>query len=114
MVYPTLIAAVSDASQPRDRARLVGVYRFWRDIGFAVGALAAGIATDLFSADTAIAAVGALTAASGLIVAATPWPSDGTGSGHTGDRAGAASNPQTPRSAAAPDVPASGRVPPVA
>ena len=46
MVYPTLIAAVSDAVQPRDRARLVGVYRFWRDIGFAVGAVAAGIVAD--------------------------------------------------------------------
>jgi MFS family permease len=43
MVYPTLIAAVSDASQPRDRARVVGVYRFWRDSGF-VGALIAGSA----------------------------------------------------------------------
>ena len=74
MVYPTLIAAVSDACQPRDRARLVGVYRFWRDIGFAVGALAAGIVADLFSADAAITAVAALTAASGLVVAATRWP----------------------------------------
>ena len=43
MVYPTLIAAVSDASQPRDRARVVGVYRFWRDFGFVLGALIAGI-----------------------------------------------------------------------
>ena len=73
MVYPTLIAAVSDVTQPRDRARIVGVYRFWRDFGFAVGALAAGIVTDLVSADAAIAAVAALTAASGLVVAATSW-----------------------------------------
>jgi MFS family permease len=73
MVYPTLIAAVSDATQPRDRARIVGVYRFWRDIGFAVGALAAGVVTDLISADAAIGAVAALTAASGLVVAATRW-----------------------------------------
>src|SRR5205814_10118681 len=43
MVYPTLIAAVSDATQPRDRARIVGVYRFWRDFGFVLGALIAGI-----------------------------------------------------------------------
>ena len=43
MVYPTLIAAVSDASQPRDRARIVGVYRFWRDFGFVLGALIPGI-----------------------------------------------------------------------
>jgi MFS family permease len=73
MVYPTLIAAVSDVSEPRDRARIVGVYRFWRDFGFAVGALAAGILTDLVSADAAIGAVAALTAASGLVVVATRW-----------------------------------------
>jgi MFS family permease len=73
MVYPTLIAAVSDATQPRDRARVVGVYRFWRDFGFALGALIAGIGTDLTSPDTAIILVAALTAASGLVVLATTW-----------------------------------------
>jgi MFS family permease len=75
MVYPTLIAAVSDASQPRDRARFVGVYRFWRDFGFVAGALMAGLGADVASASTAIATVAALTAASGLLVAATPWQS---------------------------------------
>ena len=49
MVYPTLIAAVSDVTQPRDRARVVGVYRFWRDFGFVLGALIAGIGADLTS-----------------------------------------------------------------
>jgi MFS family permease len=73
MVYPTLIAAVSDACQPRDRARVVGVYRFWRDFGFALGALIAGIGTDLASPDVAIVLVAALTASSGLVVAATTW-----------------------------------------
>jgi MFS family permease len=73
MVYPTLIAAVSDASQPRDRARLVGVYRFWRDFGFVLGALIAGIGADATSAATAIVIVAALTAASGLVVATTSW-----------------------------------------
>ena len=73
MVYPTLIASVSDASQPRDRARLVGVYRFWRDFGFVLGALIAGIGADITSARAAIATVAALTAASGLVVAATSW-----------------------------------------
>src|SRR5206468_976392 len=53
MVYPTLIAAVSDASQPRDRARGVGVYRFWRDFGFVLGDLIAGIGDDLPSSQTA-------------------------------------------------------------
>ncbi len=73
MVYPTLIAAVSDASQPRDRARTVGVYRFWRDFGFVIGALIAGIGADATSPRTAIVIVAALTAASGLAVAATRW-----------------------------------------
>jgi MFS family permease len=73
MVYPTLIAAVSDASQPRDRARLVGVYRFWRDFGFVLGALIAGIGADAASPEAAIVIVAALTAASGLAVAATAW-----------------------------------------
>jgi MFS family permease len=73
MVYPTLLAAVSDASQPRDRARLVGVYRFWRDFGSVLGALIAGVGADVTSAKTAIVVVGALTGASGLVVAATSW-----------------------------------------
>jgi MFS family permease len=75
LVYPTLIAAVSDASQPRDRARVVGVYRFWRDFGFVLGALVAGIGADAASPRAAIAVVAALTAASGLVVAATAWQS---------------------------------------
>jgi MFS family permease len=73
LVYPTLIAAVSDAVHPRDRAPSVGVYRFWRDAGFALGALLAGVVADAASASTAIAIVAALTATSGLLVAATPW-----------------------------------------
>src|SRR5439155_5075104 len=60
MVYPTLIAAVSDASEPRERARSVGVYRFWRDFGFVLGALIAGIGADLASARAAILAVAVL------------------------------------------------------
>jgi MFS family permease len=73
LVYPTLLAAVSDASQPRDRARLVGVYRFWRDFGFVVGALLAGLMADSTSPEAAIAIVAALTAVSGLLVALTSW-----------------------------------------
>jgi MFS family permease len=73
MVYPTLIAAVSDASQPRDRARVVGVYRFWRDSGFVLGALIAGIGADATSPQAAILIVAVLTGASGLLVAATSW-----------------------------------------
>jgi MFS family permease len=82
LVYPTLIAAVSDTVQPRDRAPAVGVYRFWRDAGFALGALLAGVVADAASAGTAIAVVAALTAMSGVLVAATPW---GTTSDVVGD-----------------------------
>ncbi len=69
MVYPTLIASVSDASHPSWRARSLSVYRFWRDLGYAIGALSAGIMTDLFGAVWAIAAIGLLTFASGIVVA---------------------------------------------
>ncbi len=69
MVYPTLIAAVSDASHPSWRARSLSVYRFWRDLGYAVGALSAGIIADLFGPTLAIAAVGALSVVSGTVVA---------------------------------------------
>ena len=75
LVYPTLIAAVSDVAQPVERAQLVGVYRFWRDFGFVVGAVIAGVVADGFGADWAIAVVAALTAASGLWVASTHWAS---------------------------------------
>jgi MFS family permease len=68
MVYPTLLAAVSDVAHPRWRARSVGVYRLWRDAGFAVGALLAGITADAFGLRAAIWTVAALTAASGIIV----------------------------------------------
>jgi rhodanese-related sulfurtransferase len=73
LVYPTLIAAVSDVALPVDRAQLVGVYRFWRDFGFVVGALLAGILADTFGASAAIVVVSALTAGSGVWVAATRW-----------------------------------------
>ncbi|HVT21127.1 MAG TPA: MFS transporter [Mycobacteriales bacterium] len=68
MVYPTLLAAVGDVAHPAWRARSVGVYRLWRDGGFAVGALLAGVIADAYSLVTAIWVVAALTAGSGLIV----------------------------------------------
>jgi MFS family permease len=71
LVYPTLIAAVSDAVEPQERAAAVGVYRFWRDAGFVAGALGAGVLADAAGSGAAIAAVGGLTGASGLWVAAT-------------------------------------------
>jgi MFS family permease len=69
MVYPTLIASVSDASHPSWRARSLSVYRFWRDLGYAIGALSAGIMTDLFGAASAIAVISALTFLSGALLA---------------------------------------------
>jgi MFS family permease len=68
MVYPTLLAAIGDVAHPSWRARSVGIYRLWRDGGFAVGALLAGILADVVSIDAAIWAVAALTAASGIVV----------------------------------------------
>ncbi|MGE3689762.1 MAG: MFS transporter [Novosphingobium sp.] len=69
MVYPSLIAAVSDASHPSWRARSLSVYRFWRDLGYAIGALSAGLIADMFGFSTAILAIGGLTFLSGAIVA---------------------------------------------
>lgn len=69
MVYPSLIAAVSDASHPSWRARSLSVYRFWRDLGYAIGALSAGIIADFFGMVWAIGAIAALTFVSGAIVA---------------------------------------------
>jgi MFS family permease len=71
MVYPTLIAAVSDASHPSWRARSLSVYRFWRDLGYAIGALCAGVIADLFGMQWAIIAIGGVTLASGVVVALT-------------------------------------------
>ena len=102
MVYPTLIAAVSDVTQPRDRARMIGVYRFWRDFGFAVGALAAGVLTDLVSADAAIGAVAGLTATSGLIVAGTRWSDSTTRPGGADHSVPTIAVPDDPGSASAP------------
>ena len=69
MVYPTLLAAIGDVAHPSWRARAVGVYRLWRDGGFAIGALLAGVLADAFGIPTAIWVVAALTAASGVVVA---------------------------------------------
>jgi len=87
MVYPSLIAAVSDASHPSWRARSLSVYRFWRDLGYAIGALSAGIIADFFGMVWAIGAIAALTFASaqsspcscanclpvGILDAERPW-----------------------------------------
>ncbi|ADU48583.1 MFS transporter [Intrasporangium calvum] len=69
MVYPTLLAAIGDVAHPAWRARSVGVYRLWRDGGFAVGALLAGVVADALGVRAAVWTVAALTAASGVVVA---------------------------------------------
>jgi MFS family permease len=69
MVYPALIAAVSDSSHPSWRTRSLSVYQFWRDLGYAVGALSAGIIADTLGISWAIGSVGVLTFLSGSVVA---------------------------------------------
>ena len=69
MVYPSLIAAVSDASHPSWRARSLSVYRFWRDLGYAIGALSAGIIADMFGLSWAIGTIATLTFLSGVVAA---------------------------------------------
>jgi len=70
LVYPTLLAAISDATQPTWRADALGVYRFWRDSGYAIGALVGGITAAAFSLDAAIVVAAVLTAISGLAAGA--------------------------------------------
>lgn len=69
MVYPTLLAAIGDVAQPAWRGTAVGVYRLWRDLGYAVGAVLAGVLADAFGMASAIGAVAALTLLSGVLVA---------------------------------------------
>lgn len=69
MVYPALIAAISDAAHPGSRARSLSVYRFWRDIGYAIGALLAGVIADTLGLAAAIVVIGGLTLGSGMLVA---------------------------------------------
>jgi predicted MFS family arabinose efflux permease len=67
LIYPTLLAAISDATHPDWRAAALGVYRFWRDSGYAIGALIGGITAVLASLDTAVAVAAVLTTISGIL-----------------------------------------------
>jgi predicted MFS family arabinose efflux permease len=69
MVYPTLLAAIADVAHPAWRASSVGVYRLWRDLGYAIGALLAGLTADALGLPAAMWLVAALTFASGVITA---------------------------------------------
>jgi MFS family permease len=88
LVYPTLIAAISDVVSPLARAPVVGVYRFWRDMGYAVGAVIAGATADALGYGGAISIVAGLTAASGLWVLAD-MPARRRDSAPDGNRVGA-------------------------
>ena len=77
MVYPTLLAVIGDVAHPAWRARAVGVYRLWRDLGYAAGALIAGITADLLGLRGAVWIVAALTAISGVLVAVRMYETHG-------------------------------------
>jgi predicted MFS family arabinose efflux permease len=70
-VYPTLLAAIADHAHPQWRASSLGVYRFWRDLGYAIGALLSGVIADAVDLEAAIHVVAALTLVSGVVVAMT-------------------------------------------
>ncbi|WP_326547466.1 MFS transporter [Mycolicibacterium sp. ND9-15] len=83
MVYPTLLATIGDVAHPLWRARAVGVYRLWRDSGYAAGAIVGGVAADLWGLRGAVWAAAAITVASGLVVATRMYethPRDGMSS----------------------------------
>ena len=69
LVYPTLLAAIGDVVDPRWRASSVGVYRLWRDLGYALGAILSGIVADLLGIRFSIAFIGMLTLFSGIVAA---------------------------------------------
>jgi MFS family permease len=68
MVYPSLLAVVSDVAHPSWRARALSVYRFWRDLGYAIGALSAGLIADFFGLRWAIVVIAVVTFVSGAVV----------------------------------------------
>jgi len=68
LVYPTLLAAISDIAHPRWRATSLGVYRFWRDMGFVIGAIGIGFIADLLGMFAAIQIVALIGIASGIVV----------------------------------------------
>ena len=78
MVYPVLLAAIGDVTNPVWRASSMGVYRFWRDLGYAVGALLAGVIADLVGMAMAIHVIAALTLLSGIVVAVRMYETHAT------------------------------------
>lgn len=68
MVYPTFLATVAENTNPNDRAKSIGIFRLWRDLGYAIGAILTGVIADLFSINAAVAFIGILTFISALII----------------------------------------------
>ena len=68
MVYPTFLATIAENTHPQDRAKSIGIFRLWRDLGYAIGAITTGIIADLISINAAIVFIGLLTLASALII----------------------------------------------
>lgn len=68
MVYPTFLATVAENTNPQDRAKSIGIFRLWRDLGYAIGAILTGIIADLISINAAIIFIGLLTFASAMII----------------------------------------------
>ena len=68
MVYPTFLSTVAENTHPLDRSAALGVFRFWRDLGYAFGALLTGILTDMLNIEAAVLAVALLTAISSLVI----------------------------------------------
>jgi MFS family permease len=99
MVYPTLLAAIGDVAHPSWRATAVGVYRLWRDGGYALGAILAGVLADRFGITPAVWAIAALTAASGVVVAVRMYETHRPAPGRPGPPTGQTATPS--RAAAA-------------
>lgn len=68
MVYPTFLATIAENTHPNDRAKSLGIFRLWRDLGYAIGAILTGIIADAFSINTSIITIGTLTVLSSLVI----------------------------------------------
>lgn len=68
MVYPTFLATVAENTNPQDRAKSIGIFRLWRDLGYAIGAILTGIIADFISINASIIFIGVLTLASAFII----------------------------------------------
>ncbi len=68
MVYPTFLATIAENTNPTDRAKSIGIFRLWRDLGYAIGAILTGIIADIFNENISILLIGVLTFISAMII----------------------------------------------